>query len=87
MVLFWLLGGAWTAIGPPFPMNQPNASGQMIAAVISGILHALRVGRRTRDCLAEHGPFTRVCNRVDRWSRRGSCLTRWSSAPDGCATC
>ena len=47
--------------------------------VISGIMHMLKTGARGRDCPAEYGPNTTICNRFDRWRRQGvgkTCSTR-----------
>ncbi len=71
MALFWLSDAAWAAIEPHLPRNQPGARRVDDRRVISGILHVLKVGCRWCDCPADYGPATTVCNRFNRWSRRG----------------
>ena len=71
MALFWLSDEAWAAIEPHLPRNQPGARRVDDRRVISGILHVLKVGCRWCDCPADYGPATTVCNRFNRWSRRG----------------
>jgi transposase len=39
--------------------------------VISGVLHALKFGCCWRAVPPEYGSATPVCNRHNRWSRRG----------------
>ncbi len=39
--------------------------------MISGIIHVLKSGCRWKDCPREYGPPTTICNRFNRWSRRG----------------
>jgi transposase len=69
--LFWLSDEAWAAIEPHLPMNQPGARRVDDRRVISGIIHMLKCGGRWADCPAAYGPATTVCNRWNRWSRRG----------------
>jgi transposase len=71
IALFWLLGKAWTAIGPRLPRSQPGARRVDDRRVISGILHVRRVGCRWCDCPTEYGPSTTIYNRFNRWSHRG----------------
>jgi len=71
MSLSWLSDEAWAAIEPHLPKNQPSARRVDDRRVISNILQALKIGCRWYDCPAEHGPPTTVCNRFNRWSRRG----------------
>jgi len=69
--LFWLSDGAWTAIKPHLPRNQPGARRVDDRRVISGIIHMLKSGGRWRDTPPEYGPYTTIYNRWNRWSRRG----------------
>ncbi|HEY0920414.1 IS5 family transposase [Devosia sp.] len=39
--------------------------------VISGIIHMLRTGARSRDCPGAYGPYTTIYNRYHRWSQQG----------------
>ena len=71
MALFWLSDGAWAAIEPHLPKNQPGARRVDDRRVISGILHVLKAGCRWCDCPASYGPSTTVYNSFNRWSRRG----------------
>jgi len=68
--LFWLSDGAWAAIEPHLPKNQPGARRVDDRRVISGILHVLKTGCRWKDCPAEYGPPTTIYNRFNRWSGR-----------------
>ena len=68
---FWLSDRAWAAIAPLLPTNQPGARRVDDRRVISGIIHALRSGCRRKDCPAVYGPPTTICNRFNRWSRKG----------------
>ena len=69
-ILFWLSDGAWAAIEPHLPKNQPGARRVDDRRVISGILHVLKTGCRWKDCPAEYGPPTTIYNRFNRWSGR-----------------
>ncbi|SFO43193.1 Transposase [Sphingomonas sp. OK281] len=71
MALFWLFDGAWTAIEPRLPKNQPGARRVDDRRVISGIIHVLKVGCRWCDCPADYGPSTTIYNRFNHWSQRG----------------
>ncbi len=42
-----------------------------IDAVISGIIHVLKVGCRWQDCPSEYTPHTTIYNRFNRWSKAG----------------
>jgi len=79
MALFWLSDDAWAAIEPHLPRIQPTARRVDVRGVISGTLHVPKVGCRWCDCPADYGPPTTVCNRFNRWSRRGF----WRSDPTG----
>src|SRR3954465_15394284 len=68
--LFWVSDGAWAAIEPHLPANQPGARRVDDRRVISGILHVLKIGCRWQDCPAEAGPSRTVYTRFTRWSRR-----------------
>jgi len=35
------------------------------------MVHVLKVGCRWCDCPVDYGPSTTICNRFNRWSRRG----------------
>lgn len=74
MALFWLSDEAWAAIEPHLPKNQPGARRADDRRVISGILHALKLGCRWCDCPADYGPSTTVYNRFNRWSRQSFSL-------------
>jgi len=63
--------GAWAAIEPLLPKNRPGARRVDERRVISGIVHVPKSGCRWKDCLREYGPPTAICNRINRWSRRG----------------
>ena len=69
--LFWLSDGAWAAIEPHLPKNQPGARRVDDRRIISGIVHMLKCERRWQDCPSDYGPPTTVYNRWNRWSRRG----------------
>jgi len=69
--LFWLSDEAWAAIEPHLPKNQPGARRVDDRRVISGIIHMLKCGGRWQDVPAARGPARTVCNRWNRWSRRG----------------
>ena len=69
--LFWLSDGAWLAIEPHLPRNQPGARRVDDRRVISGILHVLKSGCRWCDCPSDYGPSTTIYNRFNRWSGRG----------------
>src|SRR5215472_1696113 len=43
----------------------------MIAEIISGIIHVLKVGCRWQDCPVVYGPPTTIYNRFNRWAARG----------------
>ena len=66
--VFWLDDGAWAAIKPLLPRNQPGARRVDDRRVISGIVHVLRSGCRWKDCPALYGPPTTIYNRFNRWS-------------------
>lgn len=68
---YWLSEGAWAAIEPLLPKNQPGARRVDDRRVISGIVHVLRSGCRWKDGPAAYGPPTTIYNRFNRWSRRG----------------
>lgn len=53
------------------PTNQPGARRVDDRRTISGIIHVIRAGCRWQDCPRDSGPATTVCNRFNRWSRRG----------------
>lgn len=76
--LFWLSDEAWAAIEPHLPKNQPGARRVDNRRVISGIVRMLKCGGRWADCPSEYGPSTTICNRWNRWSRRGvwNCIRR-----------
>ena len=69
--LFWLSDKQWAAIEPYLPLDRPGVKPRRNRAVISGIIHVLRVGCRWRDCPAFYGPHTTIYNRFNRWSKRG----------------
>ena len=71
MALFWLSDEQWAAIEPFMPRNQPGARREDDRRIISGILHALKIGCRWCDCPEAYGPSTTVYNRFNRWSHRG----------------
>lgn len=54
--LFWLSDGAWGAIEPYLPKNQPGARRVDDRRVISSILHVLKNGCRWRDVPPEYRP-------------------------------
>jgi len=56
--LCWLSDGAWAAIGPHLPKNQPGALRVDDRRVISGTVHNLKCGCRWQGCLSEYGPST-----------------------------
>ncbi|MBB6262390.1 transposase [Paenochrobactrum gallinarii] len=58
--LFLLSDAAWNVIEPHLPKNQPGARRDDDRRVISGILHALKVGCRWRAVPAEYGPANRL---------------------------
>ena len=82
---FWLSDGAWAAIEPLLPRNQPGARRVDDRRVISGseeekksiqwidfpTNHVLRVGCRWQDCPPDYGPATTIYNRFNRWSHKG----------------
>ncbi|WP_226934473.1 IS5 family transposase [Pseudogemmobacter faecipullorum] len=68
---FWLSDHAWASIEPLLPRNQSGARRVDDRRVISGIIQVLRVGCRWQDCPADYGPSGTICNRFNRWSRRG----------------
>lgn len=70
-VLFWLSDAQWAAIEPHLPLGRPGVKPRRNRAVISGIIHVLRIGCRWRDCPAVYGPHTTIYNRFNRWSKRG----------------
>lgn len=53
----------WCAIEPHLPKNQPRARRIGDRRVLSGIIHVLQSGCRWRDCPAECGHHTALCNR------------------------
>ena len=63
--------GAWAAIEPLLPRNQPGARRVDDRRVISGIIHVLRGGCRGQDCPSDYGPATTIYNRVNHWSHKG----------------
>lgn len=67
---FWLSDRAWAAIEPLLPRNQPGARRVDDRRVISGIVHVLKSGCRSKDCPTVYGPPTTLCNRFNRWSWR-----------------
>src|SRR3982751_3441293 len=69
--LYWLSDGEWARIEPLLPRGRRGAHRVDDRRVISGILHMLRSGARSRACAAEYGPSTTVYNRFNRWSRQG----------------
>jgi transposase len=74
--VFWPSDEAWAAIAPHRPQNQPGARRADDWRAddwreISGIIHMLRCGGRWADAPPAQGPPTTVCNRWNRWSRRG----------------
>ena len=75
--LFWLSDEAWAAIEPHLPKNQPGARRVDDRRVTLGIIHMLKCGGRWADRPPEYGPSTTVCNRWDRWSRRGIWTRSW----------
>jgi transposase len=68
---FWLSDGAWAAIEPLLPKNQPGARRVDDRRVIGGIVHVLKAGCRWKDTPSLYGPPTTIYNRFNRWSRRG----------------
>ena len=69
--LFWLSNGAWAAIEPHLPKNQPGARRVDDRRVISGIIFVIRNGLRWRDVPKDYGPHKTIYNRFIRWSRLG----------------
>lgn len=69
--LFWLSDDEWRRIEPFLPHGRRGAHRVNDRRVISGIIHMLKTGARWRDCPAEYGPYTTVCNRFNRWSKQG----------------
>ena len=68
---FWLSEAQWAVIAPLLPMVHPGPERQDDRRIISGIVHRLREGCRWRALPDEYGPYTTVCNRYNRWSKRG----------------
>ena len=85
---FWLSDGAWAAIEPLLPKNQPGARRVDDRRVISGIIYVLRIGCRWQDCPPEYGPSTTICNRFNRrshkglWARIFATLSAQAALPD-----
>ena len=61
--LYWLNDAEWQRLELAYRVDDRR--------VISGIVHMLRSGARWRDCPPDYGPYTRVYNRFNRWSRQG----------------
>jgi len=59
------------AIRPLLPDNPPEARRVDDRRVISGIVDVLKSGCRWNDCPRQYGPPTTICNRFNRWRRRG----------------
>jgi transposase len=68
--LFWLNDEQSSKIEPLLPHygSPPRVDDRRI---LSGIIHVLRCGCRWCDCPSEYGRYTTVCNRFNRWSRKG----------------
>ena len=60
--LTWLSDADWARIEPLPPSGRCGARRVDGRRVISGIVHMLRIGARWRDCPAEYGPYTTICN-------------------------
>jgi transposase len=69
--LYWLSDAEWQRLEPLLPRGRRGAHRVDDRRVISGIVHMLRSGARWRDCPPDYGPYTRVYNRFNRWSRQG----------------
>ena len=69
--LYWLSDEEWASIQPHLPTGRRGARRVDDRRVISGILHMLKTGARWRDCPADYGPYTTICNRFNRWSKQG----------------
>lgn len=67
----WLTDEEWARIEPLLPPGRKGAHRVDDRRVISGIVHMLKSGARWRDCPEEFGPYTKVYNRFNRWSRQG----------------
>src|SRR5260370_33537130 len=77
--LYWMSDAEWARIELLLPRGRRGAHRVDDRRVISGILHMLRSGARWRDCPAEHGPYTTVYNRFNRWSRQGIWLATFAA--------
>ena len=69
--LFRLNDVQWSAIERHLPMVHTGPRRVDDRRVIGGIIHRLREGCRWRALPPEHGPYTTVFNRWNRWSQRG----------------
>ena len=69
--LYWLDDASWAAIEPLLPQGRRGVHRVDDRRVISGIMHWLRTGARWRECPADYGPYTTICNRFNRWSKQG----------------
>ena len=77
--LFWLSDEEWNRVERLLPVGRRGARRVDDRRVISGIIHMLRSGARWRDCPPEYGPYTRIYNRFNRWSRKGIWLAMFKA--------
>jgi transposase len=69
--LFWLTVEQLAAIEAAIPTRRRGVKPRQNRAVISGIIHVLKIGCRWKDCPREYGPHTTIYNRFNRWSKAG----------------
>ena len=81
---FWFSDLQWSRIEPLPPIDVRGKSRVDDRRVLSGIVHALRSGRRWVDCADVYGPKKTLYNRFVRWSERGifSALAGAADAPN-----
>ena len=70
---FWFSDEQWARIEPPLPRDTRGMPRVDDRRVLSGIVHALKSGRRRGDC-PEHvyGPKKTLYDRFRRWAERGA---------------
>ena len=76
---FSWLEEVWDRSAPHLPRVRRGARQVDGRRMICGMIHMLKAGARWCDCPSEHGPYTTIYNRFDRWSRQG--VWRTSSRP------
>jgi transposase len=69
--LYRLSDEEWGQVEPYLPTGRRGAHRVDDRRVVSGIVHMLKTGARSRDCPTDYGPYTTIYNRFKRWLKQG----------------